>query len=169
MLTVDFSISQTCDCSSFSVIDGTNIDSDNPVTLFISRSFIITYADGTQVTFPFPFTGGSFSPVLLISEIKDFAATASLVYVAHSSVTGTVYNRDKNIVSTCRADNAAQNTAKKLLTFCDKKAVLLELEDLNAGITSAIRLTRLGDIEDAQCVLDYLHNMYGGGCGCGCS
>lgn len=169
MLTVDFDIVQSCDCSTFNVVDNTNVGVDNPVALFSNRQFILTLADGTQTIYPFPFTGGAFSPILPISEDKDFAATGSIVYTAISPVTGTIYNRDKNIVSTCRADKAAQDKAKRLLTFCDKKAVMLELQDLNAGITSAIRLTQLGDLEDAQSILDYLHNMYGGGCGCGCN
>lgn len=166
MLIIDFNAVQSCDCSIFSIVDASNVGVDNPVASFTSRTLTLTYANGTQTITNFPFTGGAFSPVLVISEIKDFAAVATLTYLSTTNVT---ISRDKNIVSTCRADKAAQDKAGLLLKVCDRKKVLGELMDLNAGIISAIRLTQLGDIEDAQCTLDYLHNLYGGGCGCGCS
>lgn len=166
MLNIDFDAVQSCDCSTFSIVDSSNIGVANPVTNYSSRTVTLTYADGTQTTINFPFTGGAFSPVLLITQTKDFAAIATLTYTTTGNV---VSSRDKNIVTTCRADKVAADKAKILLGVCNKKEILQNLMDINAGITSAIRLTQLGVIEDAQDILDYLANMYGGSCGCGCS
>lgn len=165
MLNINFDAIQSCDCSSFNIVDSSNVGIENTVEEFKSRTLTLTYADGTQTIIPFPFTGGAFSPVLTIEEGKDFVAVATLTYTL---LDDSIVSLDKNIVSTCRADKVAADKAKVLTSTCNKKEILQQLMDLNAGITSAIRLTQLGLIEDAQDVLDYLANLYGGSCGCGC-
>lgn len=163
-LTVDFTGTQSCDCSQYSINDLTNYG-DNDISLFSGRSFIITNADGTQTTIDFPFNLGN---VLVIPQSKDFASVGTLKLVPISPVDGYVYYRDRNIISTCRSDQMARAKQKEYFDICDKKKVLFEIMDINSGIISAKRLNRIGLIDEAQCVLSYLDKTYGEFCDCGC-
>lgn len=156
MLTVDFHGVQSCDCCNYSIVDDTNYG-DNSQSLFSDRQVILTYADGTQNTIEFPFESGL---TLAVPQTKDFAATATLKLTAISPIDGTVYFKDRNIVSTCNSDQFARNKQKELLLVCDHQKVLYQLMDIQSGINSAIRLNRLGLIDETQAILTYLDRTY---------
>ncbi len=160
MLTVDFHGLQSCDCSGYSIVDDTNYD-DYSQSLFNNREVTITYASGKQDTLDFPFDDGN---VLVVTQTKDFAAIGTLRLTAISPVDGTVYFKDKNIVSTCNSDQMARNKQRELLSECNTPIVLSQLMDIEAGINSAIRLNRLGLVDEAQDVLTYLDKNYGVSC-----
>lgn len=163
-LTVNFTGVQSCDCSQYSINDLTNYI-DNVVSLFASRSFTLTFADGTQKVYDFPFDDGN---VLVVGQTKDFAAIGTLKLVPLIALEGYVYFKDKNVISTCRSDQMARGKQKQYLQACDKHKVLYELMDINSGIVSAKRLNRIGLISEAQDVLTYLEKTYGSYCSCGC-
>lgn len=163
-LLVDYHAVQSCDCCNFSIVDDTNYD-DNPTSLFSARTIILTYASGKQSVIDFPFG----TNVKVISQDKDFVAIGTLRLTPISVVTGTVYFKDKNLISTCKSDSIARALQKKLLGTCDKEQTLHQLMDVNSAIVSAKRLNRLGLIEEAQDVLTYIDRTYGKSCNCGCT
>lgn len=164
MLTVDFHGLQSCDCCSYSLIDDTNYG-DNSQSLFSARTITITYASGKQDIIDFPFDDGN---ILVVPQTKDFAAIATLRLTAISPITDTVYFKDRYVITTCKSDQMARLKQKELLRECDKRKILFELTDIEAAINSAVRLNRLGLIDEAQDVLTYLDRTYGTSCGCNC-
>lgn len=164
MLTVDFHGVQSCDCCNYSIVDDTNYI-DNIVSLFSARTLTLTYASGNQDVIDWAFDDGN---IKVINQSKDFVAIATLRLTAISPIDGTIYFKDKNIITTCKSDSMARAKQKELLTICDRPTVLYQLMDINSGIDSAKRLNRLGLIEEAQDVLTYLDRTYGHSCDCGC-
>lgn len=165
MLIVNFHGSQSCDCCNYSIIDDTNYE-DNLVTLFSARTVTATYSSGKQDIIDFPFDDGN---ILVVPQTKDFAAVFTLKLTPIIVIDGTVYFKDKYLISTCKSDQMARVKQKELLKPCDYKKVLYQLMDIQAGINSALRLNRLGLVDEAQDVLTYLDRTYGTNCNCSCT
>jgi hypothetical protein len=117
-----FSVSQSADSSSLTIVDTSNYTSE-PKSTFTSRVLYLYKVDGTAVRFPststtdginFPFSGGD--SITITGFTQDFCLRIEMVLTSSNPQSGSIYTATNVITMIGYTSNALLNAAQLLAT-----------------------------------------------------